>query len=387
MPIKFMIINRSFWPSYPVIGEALLQLAERAVARGHAVFLITQGQEDLKVQLSRKKRGKGCVFFQGAKFSNQSNRLLFRAFDSFVFLLTVIFRLVQTRPDKIYVSTDPPVLIPFFVMVYCKLFRAKFIYHLQDIHPEATNAITQLNSSVFNILVWMDTQAMLAASSLITISEQMLEEIQKRTKTDVCVYRINNPAASFSHTNAKKSKTAGFSFCGNAGRMQRIPMLLEAIQTYYDNGGKLPFVFAGSGVHTKSLIKMNINYPLFDYLGMVDAEEAARVTAKYDWGLLPIEDAVTQYSFPSKTSTYLMSGVQVLAICGKNTSVAKWVFQNKIGKVITPSVEKVVEAFFDIENNREIKSKRNVQHVNSGDNLSISNFVNTIYHIVFEKST
>lgn len=33
-PIKIAIINRSFWPVYPVIGESLLLFAEGAAKEG-----------------------------------------------------------------------------------------------------------------------------------------------------------------------------------------------------------------------------------------------------------------------------------------------------------------------------------------------------------------
>ena len=43
----FLIINRSFWPIYPVIGESLLQLAEN-LAYSKKIAVVTQDHIGIK---------------------------------------------------------------------------------------------------------------------------------------------------------------------------------------------------------------------------------------------------------------------------------------------------------------------------------------------------
>ena len=73
--------------------------------------------------------------------------------------------LLKTRPRHVYVSTDPPVLVPFIVMLYARLFGASYTYHLQDIHPEATNVVMPVNRVLFRILRWMDGAVMRRAAT------------------------------------------------------------------------------------------------------------------------------------------------------------------------------------------------------------------------------
>jgi len=261
----------------------------------------------------------------------------------------VIYALLRTRPKNVYVSTDPPVLVPFVVMLYARLFGARYVYHLQDIHPEAARVVMKVQPLVYRLLRWMDGITMRHAQALITITDEMAEEIRKRSRTKVPVYVISNPAVSFDEVISRTDRVQGMSFCGNAGRLQRIPLLVDAITQYLENGGKLKFAFAGGGVFAPEIKALAGRFSQVDYLGQVSATEAAQLNCDYEWALLPIEDEVTRYAFPSKSSSYVFSGAAVMAICGEQTSVSQWVSGNGLGVVVPPSVGSVVETFRAIE--------------------------------------
>ena len=126
-------------------------------------------------------------------------------------------------------------------------------------------------------------------------------------------------------------------------------MVLDAIKTYFERGGQLEFTFAGGGVYTDHLRAFAGRFSNFHYLGLVSPTEAAQINANYTWALLPIEDDVTRFAFPSKSSSYVCAGANILAICGEQSGVAQWVQENQLGLVIKPHVEAVVAAFFNIE--------------------------------------
>ena len=90
-------------------------------------------------------------------------------------------------------------------------------------------------------------------------------------------------------------------------------------------------------------------YENVEFLGLTTASEAAQLNADYQWAILPIEDEVTRYAFPSKASSYAVAGALILAVCSDFTSVAKWVKSNCLGLVIEPKVKNLVEVFHDIE--------------------------------------
>ena len=348
-PTKIAIINRRFWPEYPVIGEALLQFAEGAAKKKHNVSVIMQDHVDIKDKIKKADRGKDVHFYPFKAFTASASGTLFRAIDALLFMLWVMVVLFWVRPRRVYVLTDPPIVVPFIVMIYSKLFDAKYIYHVQDIHPEAMKVVIPINKWIYRLLLNMDSLSMRKANRLITITNQMATEIRLRSRTKANINILDNPAVSFDGIDTSKPKTSGFTYCGNAGRMQRIPLILDAIETYFEKGGKLEFTFASEGLYTNHLKSFSKKFSHFHYRGFVNSTEAAQITADYTWALLPIEDAVTRYAFPSKSSTYVVSGAKILAICGEDTSVAQWVNENQVGLVVKPNVEAIVETFFDIE--------------------------------------
>lgn len=346
-----VIINRSFWPVYPVIGEGLLKVAEK-LAVSKKISVILQDHDNIKHNLKKFNRGAGVDFFSIAAFSNSSSCLINRTLDSIFFMFGVIFFLVKTRPKIVYISTDPPILIPFVIALFSAVMNFKYIYHLQDIHPEASSVVMKLNKYLLSILKKVDNFSIRRATILITLNEVMKVEILKRLNTHKEIAIIENPSIIF-NIKPNNNKKKGFVFTGNLGRLQRIPLLIDSIKKYQQSGGVLEFAFVGGGIFSKELLNLSKNIPLVKYHGKVTAEKAAVISSKYEWALAPIEDLVTRYSFPSKLSSYIYSGAKILAICGDETSVAHWVRSHKVGITVNPVMDEIVNIFFSIENNHK----------------------------------
>lgn len=377
------IINRSFWPVYPVIGEALLRFAEGASAH-RRISVILQDHAGIRSELARHGRGESVQFYPCKAWTTSASGIIRRILDAAFFMVWVMGVLLWTRPRQVYVSTDPPVLVPFIVMVYAKLFRASYVYHLQDIHPEATNVVVPLNPIAYRCLRWVDGMVMRHASKLITITSEMADEIMARSGTHAEIVVMSNPAVSFDKVNAVSPKRRGFSFCGNAGRLQRIPLLVRAIDKYLSSGGHLEFAFAGGGVFASELQQLAERHPLVRYHGQVSATEAAQLNADYEWALLPIEDEVTKYAFPSKSSSYVFSGACILAICGEQTSVAQWVVSKRLGLVVEPEVDALVRTFEQIESGKFEGEKLDKERTELKRGLSFDRFVEDLGKTILE---
>lgn len=377
------VINRSFWPFYAVVGEALLRFAEEAASNGYSVSVIVQDHMNIKSRLKEAGRGTGIDFYPGKAITTSSSSVLLRAIDTLWFMIWVFLILLRVRPKLVYVSTDPPIIVPFIVMVYCKIFSAEYVYHLQDIHPEASNIVIPMQKWIFKILKKIDTLTLIHAKHLITITEQMAVHLKNRSIKVKPVHVIQNPAISFDGVNRTLPINKGFSFCGNAGRLQRIPLLINSIEEYLIQGGSLKFAFAGSGIFSENINLLANKYQNITYHGLVSPQKAAEITSNYEWALLPIDDEVTKYAFPSKSSSYVLSGASILAICGSETSVSIWVYNNKLGYVAKPVVADLVQCFFDIENGL-IPLMDNTQKDILCDSLTFDRFIKNLNDIVLE---
>lgn len=383
------IVNRGFWPQSQVIGEALLQLAEK-ISASHPVYVITQSQDGkLDKTLHKAQRGSGVKVMDCRARSNSSTGLIKRSLDALIFMVWTFISLVRCRPAKVYVATNPPVVVPFVVMTYCRLFRARYYYHLQDIHPEAAHVVVRLNPLLSGLLTGMDNMTMRYAESLITLSEDMRAYIRQRSGTQAEVALVDNPAFPVEEGDGLK-RDSDVVFCGNAGRLQRIPLLLEAISDYIGQGGRARFTFAGAGVFAPQIAALADEFDSVAYHGFVSAKEAANLTNRHRWALLPLEDNVARYAFPSKSSSYVLSGCQILAVCGRETSVARWVEENGVGLAVTPDKDSLVKAFFSIENDQGSLLKSNVEYEALKERLQFGFFTASLckvmdYRIVVEK--
>jgi hypothetical protein len=341
------IVNRAFWPQSPVIGGALLELAEK-VAHSKHVCIITQANGNLANELKNAKRGQGVIVKACRSNSSVKSRIITRLLDGFIFMVWTLYCLIITRPKKVYVSTNPPIFIPFVVFLYCLIFRAKYFYHLQDIHPEAANIIIPLFKPVFWFLQSLDSIVMRNATGIMTLSEGMKTYIISRSQTKSPIILIDNPAFTVS-ASGSINKTRDIVFCGTAGRLQRIPLLLESIESYLSNGGTLDFTFIGSGIYLQEIQRMAKEFSSVSCLGFLSSKESAEIVSQHRWALLPIDDEVTRYAFPSRSSSYVASNCNILAICSENTSVADWVEKNKLGVVSKPYIESIVSHYKSIE--------------------------------------
>lgn len=342
------IVSRSFWPANPAIGEALLILAESLSEKSDSI-VITQVNKSFSELLEKSNRGKGVIFSTLPSLTNSSSPIVLRIGELLLFTGFTFASLVWHKPDQVYVATNPPVFTPLAVRWYCGIFNKKYIYHLQDIHPEITSIVTGQKNIITHLISHIDTKTIAKASRIITLTEQMKSYINKRARKDLPITLLPNPSVQGTELESKTDRIKGFVYCGNAGRLQRMPLLLQAIERYTNEGGSLPFIFAGGGVYSNDIEQLANKLDNITYLGVLSANKAANLMHQYSYGLMPIEDEVTQYAFPSKSSSYLFSGCQVIAICGQQTSVANWVLENKVGYVSDPDIDSLVSLFHTLE--------------------------------------
>ena len=374
--MKIALISRSFRPQSEILSSAYLEFANRVRVNAEPI-LIFQSFHDLGQLIKSDAKYRGIKFWHCKRFTNSASNLTFRLLESFYFTAWVIICLIISRPGKVYITTDPPILVPFVVFLYSKLFGAKYYYHLQDIHPEAANVVVPLNKFLFVFLRKLDNLTITGAEAVITISKDMSSFLKSRTHSSLPIHLLDNPAASFS-AKPCSHHNGDYIFSGNFGRLQLIPLLIAAISKYLAAGGRSTFTFVGDGFFQSEIKGLAQTFDNVTYKGRVDAEVAASIASKHLWGLLPLQDDVSSFAFPSKSSSYIFSGCRVLAVCGSDTSLARWVVQHDVGVVVGPSVDQLVRSFFYLQDQPYQPLTVNAQLRRK---LSIDYFVNELMEV------
>jgi len=346
----YCIINRTFWPKSKIIGEGLLNIAENLATEFNNVLVICQSDK-IKKQLDFAHRGRNVTFKSFKDFNTKSSGIFIRSIEACAFAFWVAINLCLHRPKVIYISTDPPIIIPFIVAIISKLTRSKLIYHFQDIHPEIFASIKKIPKPLYKFLKFLDSYTQRQSTNLITINEQMKEYLISRVEICPSIYLVSNPAnIDFSKVNKQTKKIRGFVYCGTIGRLQLIPILLKAIAKYLNDGGEMSFTFIGDGIHKNLVSNFANNHQNFSFLGQLNEETANAEMFKHQWALLPIEAGVLDYAFPSKSSAYEVCNCKIFSISDSDSSLAKWVTENKLGINSEAEINKIVEGFWMIEN-------------------------------------
>ena len=339
--MSITIINRDFGEHAGAIGVGLTEFATNMALAGNVQIITASNSSDLvelsqnsKIRLSRVK-----------SLTSSSSNIFMRLLEIFYFSMFVILNLWKTKPKIIYVTSNPPIIIPFLVYIFCSLYKIKYIYHVQDIHPEASNIILKLPQLIMKFVKYVDTLTLKNADIVITLNQDMKNTLLERTPS-IRVILLDNPALKLNLQESRLCKINGAIFCGNAGRLQNMEVLLNAIDIFLtEDTGDFVFAFVGRGIFSERLVLMAKKHSRFKYYGYVSAAEALRITSLYKWALLPIVGEVLKYANPSKLPTYIAAECQVISITSKTSNLANVIKSNNLGLNLEPAMNDIIEGF------------------------------------------
>jgi len=353
--MSFMIITRDFWPQTAAIGDTLLALARESSLRVNTSVITMSNKAIASIANKMDDQTYDINFHVAKPLTTSETNLLFRIFEIFYFMFFVLFYLFLKKPDKVYISTNPPLFVPFIVALFCRLFNKKLYYHIQDIHPEASKLVLNLPNFIFYLLKKLDTWTINNVEAIITLTNEMKETIANRG-CQTKVFLIENPSKTVGID--RGNFINGIVFSGNAGRLQEMDVILPSIEQYLNDGGRLTFTFLGSGIHSKKLLEMSKNFQNFNFLGYVNGDSALKIANEHKWALLPIKGDALKYAYPSKLASYISAGCNLLCVTDTKSSLALLVKKNKIGIVVEPDVNQLINVFKQIENGYEVDNPR-----------------------------
>lgn len=339
--MSITIINRDLGEHAGAIGVGLTDFATNMALAENVQIITSSNSLDL-VKLSQNNK----IQLSHVKSMTSSNSNIFmRLLETFYFSIFVILDLCKTKPKIVYVTSNPPIIIPFLVYIFCSFYKAKYIYHVQDIHPEATNIILKLPRLVIRFFKYIDTLTLKNADVVITLNQDMKNTLLARAPA-IRITLLDNPAVKLKLEETRLCKINGAIFCGNAGRLQHMEVLLDAIDTFLtEDTGDFVFAFVGRGIYSERLAQMAKKHTRFKYYGYVSATEALRITSIYKWALLPIVGEVLKYANPSKLPTYIAAECQVISIVSKASSLANIIKTHNLGFNLEPTMDDLIEGF------------------------------------------
>jgi glycosyltransferase involved in cell wall biosynthesis len=223
------------------------------------------------------------------------------------------------------------------------LLKKKYIYHIQDVHPECLYFSGALkNKFLFRFLRYIDRKNVDQSVATVTLSLDMKEELVSRGCQSDKIFIVNNPAQSeFSPFDdldlPLEFPTDKFVilFAGNMGKYQNLGLIVEAAKSLRHND-QIIFVFMGDGTARNDLkeqagdcVGKNVRFIPYQ-----QPEVAGKAMQIASLGLVSLQSSITRFAYPSKIPTLLCHGCPILALIEDDSEIFNMIVKNRLGYVV-----------------------------------------------------
>jgi len=347
--MKILGIYRHYWPDTTPYARLLRGILEDWAAEGHEVEVLT-GQpsyNDNSVPRQPWRERLGGVSIRRFHLPPARKRQRLRRGLSLAWFLgrSLASTLVAGRPDLVLVNCNPPIGMGLLVLAAKRLRGIPYVYHCEDIHPEALEIAGHLERGpVYDVLRAIDTKVCNAAAAVVVCSEDMRRTILARGVRSELLVVINNfPLEAYDDARDAGDVDAILGalggdfvvlFAGNLGNFQGLEALIEAAHLLGDRRD-IQFVFMGSGLARDRLEQQagHLCGNTVHFVGHHSVGVARAVMARSSLGVASLAPGVARVAYPSKLMTYVASGCPVLAIVESDSSIAEDVQRADLGYV------------------------------------------------------
>ncbi len=346
--MNILVLHRYFWPQAYPYAQMLKDIVE-SLSSKHSVSVLTtdSGTSTEKKQRKEWSTQQGITIDALSLGSEKRANIVKKATNALYFGVWLIYKLFTSKADVVMVATTPPVIIAMIVRWVSFLKRTKYIYHCQDIHPEAMRLAGNLKEGfLYKVLLSIDKKNINSAWKVITLSNDMKETLKERGCKTSHVNIINNFIFENTDTinsNNKTNDKVQFLFAGSLGRLQNLPLLMDSIKLL-KHRKDIHFTFMGDGFMYKemSLYKEDHQLDNVELLGQRSLEEAVNAMKNADVGIVSIGNNITRVAYPSKTMMYLGNGLPVLALVDKGTELYDFINEKNIGIAMASSSDQEI---------------------------------------------
>ena len=256
-----------------------------------------------------------------------------RLINYFSFTLMVVLHLLKlARYKAVVVYSNPPIL-PWVASWAKKLFGTKLVFVTYDLYPEIgvrTGALREGNF-ICRLMDHINKCVYRRADAVVALSSEMREFIlenreigAERVHVIPNWYEDKGALNRNAESNPFGEESHGrfvVSYFGNMGTAQDMQTICDAAHILKDNP-EVFFLFAGHG-NKLDTVRQQLadvrNCKICDFLHGEEFQNALRIS---DCALVSLEKGLSGLAVPSKTYSYMMHGIPLLAIMDEGDIVA-----------------------------------------------------------------
>jgi len=261
-------------------------------------------------------------------------------------LISTMRILLLPRPD-VYVVVSPPLLLGTAGWVVATLKRAPFIFHVQDLQPDAAVGLGMLRTGLFTrALYWLEAFAYKHATRVSGISWEIVDAFRGKGVPDRKLILFPNavvlPADTDIPVRGKFRAKHHFAaddflavYAGNLGVKQGLDILLDAADLL-GAGKKIRIVIAGDGTAREELEKEIRDRNNMSMLPLQYGTDYKELLVDADISLITQQGGSGNAFFPSKLLITLAYSCPVVTVADEESALARAVATGQCGKNILP---------------------------------------------------
>ena len=257
-----------------------------------------------------------------------------RIVNYFSFTFMVLLNLPRLRNYRAIVVYSNPPILPWIVSWAKTLFGTKLVFVAYDLYPEVATVTKTLGEGnpICKLMNHINRCICRRADRIVALSREMKTYIlSHRDYPEQAVrvipnwYADHGPVAPDKENNPFRQVTGDrftVSYFGNMGTMQDMQTILEAVRQLRDED--VFFLFAGHGNKMETLRETVQaegidNIKIYPFLHGQDFQDALAVS---DCALVTLVPGATGLCVPSKTYSYMMRGIPLLAVMDEGDIVS-----------------------------------------------------------------
>ena len=374
--MKILIVSQYYYPD----PFSVSLVAEQLVKNGHDVTVLTGKPNYGYHKIVPGYEKKDYEVFNGVKIyrvnvtpRKESKLSIVKNYLSFYFNARRFVNKLDDDFDIVYSVSLSPVISISPAIKYAKKHKIKHILHCLDLWPESVVAtgITKKGTLLYNFLLKWSRKLYKNVDKILVSSPSFKDYLKEVIGYDEnkCLYV---PQATNTYDIAKDEEAIKYDtrymnvvYCGNVGKLQLIPQLIEAVEIAKKTIPVRVYVI-GLGSLTKYLKNSIKERKLEDsiiYLGAINSEHAIKYFLNADALYLGLnKNGVVGKTIPNKMTFYMSQKKPIIAAIDGN---AKEVLIKSKGAIICDETkESIAKAFVDFyaRNDKEKMGKCNYSY-------------------------
>ncbi|MGF1534416.1 MAG: glycosyltransferase family 4 protein [Bernardetiaceae bacterium] len=326
--MKILLLTPSYPPDIGACAHRVQRLAESLSAAGHRVRVLTvlpsypsgkfRAEDRWKIW---ERRQAGAVSLWRVRYwPSRSGRLGVRLWStltmSAAFLLAAV-RLWSLRPDVVWVQV-PPWPLPWVGILLARLWGARLILNLSDLHPRALLDMGKLRTGyLYKTLIWIEKKAYATADILTGQSEEILDYLRDQVpNVSSVLYRNGLVSSQLADPKQKKPQMPlRWVYAGTLGEAQNLLALIAGLD--WTNIGQTLDIY-GDGPQRRAIqafIQTHQLAPWVRWHKPVSQFRLTKILSTYDAALV-VQGQHILGTVPSKVYEAMGAGLPILLLGG-----------------------------------------------------------------------